>query len=62
MPLPEPKIIDGGPKERAEIFRRAAKEQRSVSVGYRRGGKLEVRDLTGMDFVFILPTVVPIDA
>lgn len=50
---PESKLIDGGPRERAQIFRNALENGRSVSVGYRKGGKLEVRDLTGLDLIFI---------
>lgn len=40
-------LIPGGSRERAQILRRAIAEGRTVSVGYRKGGMLEVRDLTG---------------
>jgi hypothetical protein len=41
------RLVAGGPKERAKILRDAEDQERTVSVGYRKGGMLEVEDLTG---------------
>lgn len=51
--LPEAFMVEGGSGLRARIFRHALANGRTVSVGYRKGGMLEVRDLTGMDLTLI---------
>jgi hypothetical protein len=46
-------LIPGGPRERAIIFREAIASGRTVSVGYRKGGMLEIEDQTGKDLTLI---------
>jgi hypothetical protein len=53
MGAPAKRLVEGGPRERAAIFRDAIEQHRTVSVGYRPGGMLEVCDLTGRSLTLI---------